>query len=221
MLKHKTTVLFPDYKARTKGYRGMDEVSAQVRFFVRQAVALAGAGIPYTIEWGKKNCGHFGGFGATLTVENVPSMPTAKPLPKEPKIKLVGGWKPKIWDAEYRLEAWLNGPLDRKTSGMVIAHSCGLALVKPYASEEWDASEDITKGWRVTHIQSGLGLGMDLNFNRATAALLLMASECDWSGDAETFKANPAARRAYRMAHVQYGDKAQKQRARYELERAA
>ena len=52
------------------------------------------------------------------------------PVPK-PKLKIVSDWKPVIWDAVYRLEAYQDGTLNRMRPGFVIAHSCGLSLVRP------------------------------------------------------------------------------------------
>ena len=122
---------------------------------------------------------------ATITATG--NIPMPKPLPKPPKLKIVSDWKPAIWDAEYRLEAYHDGTLNRMRPGFVIAHSCGLSLVHPSESgelgvTEHGANEDIRQGWLVTHTASGKGFGLTLNFKRATDALLLAASfAVDWT----------------------------------------
>ncbi len=97
---------------------------------------------------------------ATITATG--PIPTPTPLPKPPKLKLVPDWKPAIWDAEYRLEAFYDAALKRRRPGFVIAHSCGLSLVHPSDSgEELGADgEDIRQNWLITHAASGLGFGL-------------------------------------------------------------
>jgi hypothetical protein len=167
-------------------------------------------------------------MAATITAAG--KIPTPKPLPKPPKLKLVPDWKPAIWDAEYKLDAWDDSKLGRKRPGFVIAHSCGLSLVHPCESgelgvTEHGADEDIRHNWMITHSASGKGFGLTLNFNRATAALLLAASfPVDWTQDAESLKSNPELRRAGNTVLATYGsgfDKDTAKRRLAETERAA
>jgi len=95
---------------------------------------------------------------ATITATG--NIPVPKPLPKPPKLKIVSDWKPAIWDAVYRLDAYHDGALNRMRPGFVIAHSCGLSLVHPSESGELGVTEhggdeDIRQGWLVTHTASG------------------------------------------------------------------
>ncbi len=73
---------------------------------------------------------------ATLTATG--KIPMPKALPKPPKAKPVSDWKPSVFDAEYRLDAWQDK--ERKRPGFVIAHSCGLSLVHP--SEDGELGGD-------------------------------------------------------------------------------
>ena len=115
---------------------------------------------------------------------------------------MVSDWKPAIWDAVYRLDAYRNGTLNPMRPGFVIAHSCGLSLVHPSGSgelgvTEHGADEDIRQNWLITHTASGKGFGLTLNFKRATDALLLAASfAVDWTQDTEALGTNPEFRRA-------------------------
>jgi hypothetical protein len=164
---------------------------------------------------------------ATITAAG--EIPTPKPLPKPPKLKLVSAWKPAIWDAEYRLEAYHDANLKRMRPGFVIAHSCGLSLVHPSDSgelgvTEHGADEDIRQHWLVTHSASGLGFGLTLNFKRATDALLMAASFPVWAQDVELLKPNAEFRRAGNTVIAAYGtsgDKDTAKRKLAELERAA
>jgi hypothetical protein len=111
------------------------------------------------------------------TITTTGKIPTAKPLPKAPRLKLVSEWKPAIWDAVYRLEAYWDGNIKRWCPGFVIAHSSGLALVHPSESGELGISEhgenvDIRQNWLLTHSDSGLGFGLTLNFKRACCSRL-------------------------------------------------
>jgi len=167
-------------------------------------------------------------MSATITATG--KIPTPKPLPKAPKLKLVSDWKPAIWDAEYRLEAYYDSTRNRQCPGFIIEHSCGLSLVHPSESgelgvTEHGANEDIRQKWFVTHVASGKGFGLTLNFNRATAALLLAASfPVDWTQDAGTFKTNSEIRRAGNTVIATYGNGSERDAAKRrlaELERAA
>jgi hypothetical protein len=153
-----------------------------------------------------------------------------KPLPKPPKLKIVSDWKPAIWDAVYRLDAYHDGTLNRMRPGFVIAHSCGLSLVHPSESgelgvTEHGADEDIRQRWLVTHTASGKGFGLTLNFKRATDALLLAATfAVDWTQHADTLKANPEFRRAGYTVQAAFSsgfEKDSAKRSLAELERAA
>ena len=76
---------------------------------------------------------------ATITATG--NIPMPKPLPKAPKLKIVSDWKPAIWDAAYRLDAYHDGTLNRMRPGFVIEHSCGLSLVHPSESGELGVTE--------------------------------------------------------------------------------
>jgi hypothetical protein len=152
--------------------------------------------VPYDLTWDR----HESVMRATITATG--NIPMPKPLPKAPKLKIVSDWKPAIWDAVYRLEAYYDGTLNRMRPGFVIAHSCGLSLVHPSESgelgvTEHGADEDIRQGWLVTHSASGKGFGLKLNFKRATDALLLAATfAVDWTQDTAALATNPEFRRA-------------------------
>jgi hypothetical protein len=149
-----------------------------------------------------------------------------KPLPKPPKLKVGADWKPSIWEAVYRLDAYHDANLKRRCPGFVIEHSCGLSLVHPSESDELGADDsDIRQNWRVTHTASGLGFGLTLNFKRATDALLLAASFLvDWTMDADTLKLNPVFRKAGYTVQAEFSrgyDKDNALRRLAELDRAA
>ena len=91
-------------------------------------------------------------IAGTITASG--KIPTPKPLPKAPKLKLVAAWKPAIWDAVYTLEAYHDANLKRRCPGFVIAHSCGLSLVHPSESgelcvTEHGTDEDIRQNWLI------------------------------------------------------------------------
>jgi hypothetical protein len=173
-----------------------DPITSQFRFIVRMAYACHQGNVPYDLTWDR----HESSMRATITATG--NIPVPKPLPKAPKLKLVSDWKPAIWDAVYRLDAYHDGTLDRMRPGFVIAHSCGLSLVHPSESgelgvTEHGADQDIRQGWVVTHTASGKGFGMTLSFKRATDALLLAATfAVDWTQDVATLATNPEFRRA-------------------------
>jgi len=190
MTRHRSTAFV---KAITERGRASDPITDQFRFVARLAVACHERGVTYDLMWSPQ--------GSTMraTITATGNIPTPKPLPKAPRLKLVSDWKPAIWDAAYRLEAYSDG--NRKRPGFVIEHSCGLALVHPSESGELGVSEhgdnvDIRQNWLLTHSGSGLGFGLTLNFNRASNALLLAATfPVDWTQPAESLKANPDFRR--------------------------
>jgi hypothetical protein len=201
-----------------------DPITDQFRFIVRMAVACHERGVPYDVAWTIRDRR----MSATLTATGM--IPTPKPLPKAPKLKLVSDWKPAIWDAEYRLEAYYDATLNRMRPGFVIAHSCGLSLVHPSESGELGVTEhgeneDIHQRWFVTHAASGKGFGLTLSFKRATDALSLASSfPVDWTQSADAFKSNPELRRAGNTVLATYGtahDKDTAKRRLAEQERAA
>ena len=173
-----------------------DPITNQFRFIVRMAYACHAAKVPYDLTWDR----HESVMRATITATG--NIPMPKPLPKPPKLKIVSDWKPAIWDAVYRLDAYHDGTMNRMRPGFVIAHSCGLSLVHPSESgelgvTEHGADEDIRQGWLVTHTASGKGFGLTLSFKRATDALLLAATfAVDWTRDVSALSTKPEFRRA-------------------------
>jgi hypothetical protein len=198
-----------------------DPITTQFRFIVRMAYACHERDVPYVLTWGLSD----GVMAATIQVSG-DNIPTPKPLPKPPKLKIVADWKPTIWDAAYRLDAYHDANLKRRCPGFVIEHSCGLSLVHPSESDDLGGDDtDIRQNWRVTHTGSGLGFGLALNFKRATDAVLLAASfTVDWTIDAELIKGNPECRRAGNTVIATYGsghDRESAKRRLEDLERAA
>jgi len=112
-----------------------DPITAQFRFIVRMAVACHDHQVPYDLAWAVEDRR----MRATITATG--KIPTPRALPKPPKPKLVSDWKPAIWDAEYRLDAFYDASLKRMRPGFVIAHSSGLALVHPSESGELGVTE--------------------------------------------------------------------------------
>jgi hypothetical protein len=201
-----------------------EPITPQFRFIVRMAYACHTANVPYEMTWKLSD----GVMGATITATG--SIPMPKPLPKVPKLKIVADWKPAIWDAVYRLDAYHDGAMNRMRPGFVIAHSCGLAIVHPCESgelgvTEHGANEDIRQGWLVTHTASGKGFGLTLNFKRAMEALLLAATfAVDWTQDVSTLATNPEFRRAGYSVQAQFSSGSERDSAKRrlaELERAA
>jgi hypothetical protein len=201
-----------------------DPITTQFRFIVRMAYACHTANVPYDVTWDRAESA----MRATITATG--SIPMPKPLPKAPRLKIVSDWKPAIWDAVYRLDAYHDGPLNRMRPGFVIAHSCGLSLVHPSESgelgvTEHGADEDIRQGWLVTHTVSGKGFGLTLNFKRATDAVLLAATfAVDWTQDTATLATNADFRRAGYSVQAAFSSGFEKDSAKRhlaELERAA
>jgi hypothetical protein len=223
MIRHRSTAYVKAIAERGRTWKP-DPITTQFRFVVRMAYACHERQVPYDVAWSVQDRR----MHATITATG--AIPTPKPLPKPPKLKLVSAWKPAIWDAEYRLEAYHDANLKRMRPGFVIAHSCGLSLVHPSDSGELGVTEhgdneDIRQNWLLTHPPSGLGFGVRLNFKRAIDALLLAASfPVDWTQDAETLKGNPEFRRAgytVQAAFATGGEKDSAKRRLAELERAA
>jgi hypothetical protein len=194
-----------------------DPITNQFRFVVRMAYACHAANVPYDLTWDRNESAML----ATITATG--KIPMPKPLPKPPKLKIVSDWKPAIWDAVYRLDAYYDGTLNRMRPGFVIEHSCGLSLVHPSESgelgvTEHGANEDIRQRWLVTQIASGKGFGLTINFKRATDALLLAASfAVDWKQDLTTLATNPEFRRAGYTVQAEFCNGSEKDSAKRRL----
>lgn len=219
MTRHRSTAYVKAIEARHHS-RKPDPITAQFRFVVRMAYACHERGVPYDVAWSVQD----GILHVTITAAG--EIPTPKPLPKAPRLKLVSQWKPAIWDAVYSLEAYHDANLKRMRPGFVIAHSCGLSLVHPSDDGELGGDDnDIRQHWLVTHTGSGRGFGLTLNFKRATDALLLAASfPVDWTEAPETLASNPEFRRAGYTVQAAYGTAHEKESAKRrlaDLERAA
>jgi len=201
-----------------------DPITNQFRFIVRMAYACHERNVPYDLTWDR----HESVMRATITATG--NIPIPKPLPKEPKLKIVAHWKPAIWNAIYRLDAYHDGTLKRMRPGFVIEHSCGLSLVHPSESgelgvTEHGADEDIRQNWLVTHTASGKGFGLTISFKRATDALLLAATfAVDWTQDVGALKGRSEFIRAgytVQAAFCSGFEKDSAKRRLAELERAA
>jgi hypothetical protein len=218
--RHRSTAYVRAIGDRGRGWKP-DAITDQFRFVVRMAYACHERGVPYEVAWSKHGDS---AMAATITARG--AIPTPKPLPKPPRLKLVAEWKPAVWDAVYSLEAYHDANLKAWRPGFVVAHSCGLSLVHPSDDGELGGDDnDIRQNWLVTHIASGLGFGLRLNFKRAAAALLLAASfPVDWTQDAEALKSSPDFRRAGYTVQAAFGTAYEKDAAKRrlaELERAA
>jgi hypothetical protein len=216
---HRSTAYVKPIDQRGRAWKA-DPITNQFRFIVRMAYACHESGTPFVLTWGLAN----GVMSATITATG--NIPTPKPLPKPPKLKIVADWKPTIWDAAYRLDAYHDANLKRRCPGFVIEHSCGLSLVHPSDADELGGDNaDIRQNWRVTHTGSGLGFGLTLNFKRASGALLLAASfPVDWTMDADTLKLTPEFRKAGYTVQAEYSKGYDKDSAKLrlsELEMAA
>ena len=220
---HRSTAFVNAIAERGRAWKP-DPITAQFRFIVRMAVACYEQQVPYRVAWAVEN--HQ--MRATITATG--KIPTPKPLAKPPKVKPVSTWKPVLWDAVYRLDAYHDATLGRMRPGFVIAHSCGLSLVHPSESGELGVTangenEDLRQGWLITHTGSGRGFGLTLTFKRAVDALSLAASfPVDWTIDAGMLKLSPEFRRAGNTVIAAYGTSGDKEAARRklaELERAA
>lgn len=216
MTRHRSTAYVKAIGARGRAWKP-DPITDQFRFVVRLAVACHERQVHYDVMWSQQGST----MRATITASG--KIPTAKPLPKAPRLKLVSEWKPAIWDAAYRLEAYWDGNRKRWCPGFVIEHSCGLSLVHPSESGELGVSEhgenvDIRQNWLLTHSGSGLGFGLTLSFKRATDALLLAASfPVDWTQPAEALKSNSEFRRAGYSVQAAFGTAHEKDSAKRRL----
>jgi hypothetical protein len=223
MTTHRSTAYVKSSQARHH-WRKPEPISNHFRFIVRMAYACHDRQVPYDLAWNLAD----GVMRATITATGNIAMP--KPLPKAPKLKIVSDWKPAIWDAVYRLEAYHDGTLNRMRPGFVIEHSCGLSLVHPCESgelgvTEYGGEEDIRQNWLVTHTVSGKGFGLTLSCKRATDALSLAASfPVDWTQDEDALKGNPEFRRAGYSVQAAFSagyEKDSAKRRLAEMERAA
>jgi hypothetical protein len=219
MITHRSTAYVKSSEARHH-WRKPEPISNQFRFIVRMAYACDAQQVPYDLAWTLVD----GAMAATITATG--NIPTPKPLPKAPKLKIVSTWKPAIWEAVYRLDAYHDATLNRTRPGFVIEHSCGLSLVHPSESGELGGDdEDIRQRWLLTHILSGRGFGLTLNFKRATSALLLAASfGVDWTQDVPTLSTKPEFHRAGNTVIAAYSSGYERDSAKRrlaELERAA
>jgi hypothetical protein len=222
MICHRSTAIVKSSQAR-HDWRKPEPITPQFRFVVRMAYACHERGIDYDLTWGQDGPT----MAATITASG--NIPTPKPLPKPPKIRPVATWKPAIWDAEYRLDAYDDAKLGPRP-GFVIAHSCGLSLVHPNDSGELGvtasgADEDIRQNWLIAHAASGRGFGLTLNFKRAADALMLAASQAvDWTVSPDVIAASAEHRLAGNTVIAAYGsggDKDAAKRKLADLERAA
>jgi hypothetical protein len=220
---HRSTAYVKPISERGRTWKP-DPITSQFRFIIRMAVACHEQQVPYDVAWSVEDRR----MHATITATG--KIPMPKPLLKPLKPKLLSAWKPAIWDASYRLEAFYDPSLKRTRPGFVIAHSCGLSLVHPSESgelgvTEYGGDEDIRQKWFVTHTGSRRGFGLTLSFKRATDALLLAASfAVDWTLDADALKPNPEFHRAGNTVIAAYGTSFDKDTARRklaELEHAA
>jgi hypothetical protein len=91
-----------------------DPITNQFRFIVRTAYACHERQVPYILTWNHAD----GVMSATILATG--NIPTPKPLPKAPKLKVVADWKPSIWEAVYRLDAYHDSNLKRRCPGFVI-----------------------------------------------------------------------------------------------------
>jgi len=216
---HRSTAYVKPIHQRGRAWKP-DPITNQFRFVIRMAHACHENGVPYVLTWGLTD----GIMAGTISASG--NIPSPKPLPKPPKLKIVADWKPSIFDAGYQLNAYHDANLKRRCPGFVIEHSCGLSLVHPSEFDELGADgSDIRQNWRVTHTASGLGFGLTLNFKRATDALLLAASfPVDWTMDADSPRLNPEFRKAGYTVQAEYSkglDRDSAMRRLAELDRAA
>ena len=208
MIRHKSTAFIG-------ALGGRDKVTAQFRFVIRAAVAAHDANIEYDMRWWSLLGTRSDDRRMAVTFEAViPPAFSPKPLPKLTVAKPWQDWKPRMFEAEYRLEAWEGDK--RKRPGFVISHSCGLSLVRPSDIGEWP-DDDARSGWRITHSVSGLGFGVDLPFSRAVTALLSVAGECDWTLPVDELRQQAGFSHAGLIVQANYGKGWTKERAKERL----
>ena len=225
MTRHRSTAYVKSVNDRVWNRGTFKPITSQFRFIIRMAHACHVNGVPYDVQWTRAESG---AIAATITASG--NIPMPKALPKPPKPKRVSDWKPAIWDAEYRLDAYGDPKQpDKKRPGFVIEHSCGLSLVHPSDTGELGVGEygdeDIRQTWFVIHAASGKGFGLTLSLKRATEALLLAASfPVDWTQAVEILSNNCDFRRAGYSVQAAFSsgyDRDSAKRKLAELERAA
>jgi hypothetical protein len=141
---HRATAYIKPINERGRTWKP-DPITNQFRFVIRMAQACHERQVPYILTWKHAD----GVMSATILATG--NIPTPKPLPKAPKLKIVANWKPSIWEAVYRLDAHHDANLERRCPGFVIEHSCGLSLVHPSESDGLGGGDaDIRQNWRVT-----------------------------------------------------------------------
>jgi hypothetical protein len=204
---HRSTATIKPIAQRGRTWKP-DPITPQFRFVIRMAFACAERDVPYVLTWGLAD----GIMSATITATG--NIPMPKPLPKLALAKPRRDWKPRMFEAEYRLDAWEGNK--RKRPGFVIAHSSGLSLVRPSDTGEWP-EEDARYGWRITHSASGLGFGVDLPFSKAVIALSSVAGTCDWTLPVEQLRQQAGFSRAGLMVQANYGKGWTKERAKERL----
>jgi hypothetical protein len=208
MIRHKSTAFIG-------ALGGRDKVSAQFRFVIRAAFAAHDAGLDYEMRWWSVLGTRSDDRRMAVTFEAViPSTFKPKALPKLALAKPRQDWKPRMFEAEYRLDAWEGDK--RKRPGFVISHSSGLSLVRPSDGGEWP-DDDARTGWRITHSPSGQGFGVDLPFSRAVVALLSVAGECDWTLPVDELRQQAGFSRAGLIVQANYGKGWTKERAKERL----
>lgn len=220
---HRSTAYVKPIDQRGRAWKP-DPITNQFRFIVRMAYACHERDVPYVLTWGLAD----GVMSATIQVTG--DIPMPKQLPKPPKAKPVRHWRPSIFDAVYRLEAYYDSSRKKLAPGFVVENSCGLSLMHPSDSGElgvtaYGENEDIRDKWFIIHTRSGLGFGITTNYKRAIDALLLAAScPVDWTQDVETLKSNPEFRKAGYTVQAEFStgyDKDSAKRRLSELGQAA
>ena len=186
---HRSTAYVKPIDHRGRAWKP-DPITAQFRFIVRMAVACHERQVPYVLTWGMAD----GVMSAAIQVSG-PEIPMPKPLPKPRKLKIVTDWKPSVFEAVYRLDAYHDANLKRRCPGFVIEHSCGLSLVHPSDSDELGGDDsDIRQNWRVTHTAFGSGIWSDAEFQTRHGCAVVAASfPVDWTMTAESIKTNPGS----------------------------
>ena len=104
--RHKSTAYVKALDTRCH-WRKYDPITSQFRFSVRLAYACHQAHTEYDLAWQLAD----GRMAVTITA--IGRIPDAKALPRVPKPKPIAPWKPAIWDAEYRLNAYHDANLKR------------------------------------------------------------------------------------------------------------
>jgi hypothetical protein len=207
--RHRSTAFVESIIQRGRG-QSPNPITKQFRFIIRMAAACHDRQVPYGLSWAIEN------GRMRVTIMAVGTIPTPKPLKKPPKP--TSTWKPSIWDAEYRREAFSTRS-DRQP-GFVVDHPTGLSLVHPSESPEfgvgkYGTDDDIRHNWSVTHTASGIGFGLMLSFKRAVNALLLAASfPVDWALDMTHLRSNPTCRQAHIAVIAAFGTGKTKDAAR-------